>query len=127
MKKYKKCYASSKHLLNYFASNRAQSFYDLNKNKFKKVIPFHKECIITEDDNLPEISLVIPSPIPNINNGGISLILKWSKAKIKAEIVIPKIIPNSLDKIGSRAPLKTTSSNSGANKVVVKNKRINEK
>ena len=78
--------------------------YVLNKNKFKKVIPFHKECIITEEANLPEISLVIPSPIPNVNNGGISLILKWAKAKIKAEIVIPKIIPNSLDKIGSKTP-----------------------
>ena len=52
------------------------NLYVLNKNKFKKVIPFHKECIITEDDNLPEISLVIPNPIPNVNNGGISLILK---------------------------------------------------
>ena len=52
------------------------NLYVLNKNKFKKVIPFHKECIITEADNLPEISLVIPRPIPNINNGGISLTLK---------------------------------------------------
>ena len=52
------------------------NIYVLNKNRFKKVIPFHKECIITEDDSLPEISLVIPSPIPKINNGGISLILK---------------------------------------------------
>ena len=50
--------------------------YVRNKNKFKKVIPFHKECIITEDDNLPEISLVIPNPTPKVNNGGISLILK---------------------------------------------------
>ena len=52
------------------------NLYVLNKNKFKKVIPFHKECINTDDDNLPEISLVIPSPTPNVNNGGISLILK---------------------------------------------------
>ena len=52
------------------------NLYVLNKNKFKKVIPFHKECIITEDDNLPEISLVTPRPIPNVNKGGISLILK---------------------------------------------------
>ena len=89
-------------------------------------MPFHKECIITEDDNLPEISLVIPSPTPNTNNGGISLILKWAKAKIKAEIVIPKIIPNSLDKIGSKTPLKITSSNIGAKNVVVKNKSTNE-
>ena len=90
------------------------NLYVLNKNKFKKVIPFHKECIITEDDNLPEISLVIPRPIPSVNNGGISLILKWAKANIKAEIAIPKIIPNSLDKIGNRTPLKITSSNNGA-------------
>ena len=103
------------------------NFHVLNKNKFKKVIPFHKECIIIEDDNLPEISLVIPSPIPNVNKGGISLILKCAKAKIKAEIVIPKIIPNSLDKIGSNTPRKITSSNNGAKNVVVKNKRINEK
>ena len=101
--------------------------YVLKRNKFKKVIPFHKECIITEDDNLPEISLVIPSPIPNVNNGGISLILKWANAKIKAEIMIPRIIPNSLDKIGSKTPLKIISSNNGAKNVVVKNKRINEK
>ena len=99
----------------------------LNKYKFKKVNPFHRECMITEDDNLPEISLVIPSPIPKVNNGGISLILKWAKAKIKAEIAIPKIIPNSLDKIGSKTPLKISSSNNGAKNVVVKNKRINEK
>ena len=103
------------------------NLYVLNKNKFKKVIPFHKECIITEDANLPEIILVIPSPIPKVNNGGISLILKWAKAKIKAEIVIPKIIPNSLDKIGSKTPLKIISSNNGASNVVVKNKRINAK
>ena len=103
------------------------NLYVLNKNKFKKVIPFHKECINTDDDNLPEISLVIPSPTPKVNNGGISLILKWAKAKLKAEIIIPKIIPNSLDKIGSKTPLKITSSNIGAKNVVVKNKRVNEK
>ena len=103
------------------------NLYVLNKNKFKKVIPFHRECIITEEDNLPEISLVMPSPTPKVNNGSISLILKWAKAKIKAETVIPKIIPNSLDKIGNKTPRKITSSNNGAKKVVVKNKRINEK
>ena len=65
--------------------------------------------------------------MPKVNNGIISLILKWAKAKIKADIVIPKIIPNSLDKIGSRIPRKITSSNNGAIKVVVKNKSINEK
>ena len=52
------------------------NIYVLKRNKFKKVIPFHNECIITEDDSLPEISLVIPSPMPRVNNGGISLILK---------------------------------------------------
>ena len=83
--------------------------------------------MITEDDNLPEISLAIPSPTPRTNNGGISPILKWAKAKIKAEIVTPKIIPNSLDKIGSKTPLKITSSNIGAKNVVVKNKSKNDK
>ena len=92
-----------------------------------KVNPFHKECIITEDNNLPETSLVTPNPIPKINNGGISLILKWAKAKINAEIVMPKIIPNSLDKIGSNTPRKIISSNNGAKNVVVNNKRINDK
>ena len=52
------------------------NLYVLNKSKFKKVIPFHKECMITEEDNLPETSLVMPSPTPKINNGGISLRLK---------------------------------------------------
>ena len=103
------------------------NLYVLNKNKFKKVIPFHKECIITEDDNLPEISLAIPSPIPKVNNGIISPILKWAKAKINEEIVIPKIIPNSLDKTGSKTPLKIISSNNGAKNVVVKNKSTNDK
>ena len=52
------------------------NLYVLNNSKFKKVIPFQSECIITDEDNLPEISLVIPSPKPKVNNGGISLILK---------------------------------------------------
>ena len=51
-------------------------FYVLNKNKFKKVNPFHKECIITEESKLPEAILVIPSPMPKTNNGGISPKLK---------------------------------------------------
>ena len=102
------------------------NLYVLNKSKFKKVIPFHNECITTADVNLPEISLVIPNPIPKVNNGGISLTLKWAKAKIKAEIVIPKTIPNSLDKTGNKTPRKITSSNNGAKNVVVINKRINE-
>jgi hypothetical protein len=72
------------------------------------------------------MSLVVPSPIPKVNNGIISPILKCARAKIKAEIVIPKIIPNSLDKIGSKTPLKITSSNIGAKNVVVKNKSTNE-
>ena len=83
--------------------------------------------MITEDDNFPEISLVIPSPIPKINNGAISLKLKCASAKIKAEIAIPIIIPNSLDKIGNNTPRKIISSNSGAKNVVVKNKSKNEK
>ena len=70
---------------------------------------------------------MIPSPIPRVNNGSISLILKCAKAKINAEIVIPKIIPNSLDKIGNKTPRKIISSNNGAKNVVVKNKRMNEK
>ena len=102
------------------------NLYVLNKNKFRKVMPFHKECITTEDDNLPETSLVTPSPIPKINNGGVSLMLKWANAKIKAETIMPNIIPNSLDKIGSKTPRKITSSNNGAINVVVKNRRKNE-
>ena len=101
--------------------------YVLNKNKFKNVNPFHKECIITEDNKLPEKILVIPSPIPRTNKGGISLILKWAVANIKAEIKIPKIIPKSLDRIGSKTPRNMISSKKGANRVVVKNKRDNEK
>jgi len=50
--------------------------YVLNKNKFKKVNPFHKECIIIEENKLPEAILVIPSPIPRTNSGGISPKLK---------------------------------------------------
>ena len=64
--------------------------------------------------------------MPKVNNGIISPILKCAKAKIKAEIVIPNIIPNSLDKIGSKTPLKITSSKIGAKNVVVKNKSANE-
>ena len=45
-------------------------------NKFKKVNPFHRECIIIEENKLPEAILVIPNPIPRINNGGISPKLK---------------------------------------------------
>ena len=41
-----------------------------------KVNPFHNECIITEENKLPEAILVIPNPIPSTNNGGISPKLK---------------------------------------------------
>tara|TARA_Y100000991_G_C21669770_1_gene220442 strand:+ start:276 stop:488 length:213 start_codon:yes stop_codon:yes gene_type:complete len=70
---------------------------------------------------------VIPRPTPKTNNGGISAILKWANAKIKAEIAIPKITPNSLDNMGSKTPRNIISSKNGAKKVVVKNKRMNEK
>ena len=69
----------------------------------------------------------MPRPIPKTNNGGISEILKWAKAKIKAEIEIPKITPKSLDKTGSKTPRNIISSNKGAKNVVVKNKSINDK
>ena len=101
--------------------------YVLNKNKFKKVKPFHKECIITEESKLPEAILVIPSPIPRTNNGGISPKLKWANAKIKAETMMPEITPKSLERVGNKIPRNIISSNKGANKVVVTNKRINDK
>ena len=63
--------------------------YVLNKNKFKKVNPFHKECIITEENKLPEATLVIPNPPPRTNNGAISHKLRWANAKIKAETIMP--------------------------------------
>ena len=69
----------------------------------------------------------MPSPIPKTNNGGISLMLKCAIANIKAEIKTPKFLPKSLDIIGSKTPRNIISSNKGANNVVVKNKRINEK
>ena len=103
------------------------NFYVLNKNKFKNVNPFHKECIRTEDNKLPETILVIPSPIPKTNRGGNSPILKCAKAKIKAETKTPKIIPKSLESIGSKIPRNIISSNKGAKSVVVKNKRVKEK
>ena len=40
---------------------------------------------------------------------------------------MPKIIPKSLDKIGSKIPRNIISSNKGAKSVVVKNKSMNEK
>ena len=93
----------------------------------KKVKPFHKECITTEESKLPEAILVIPSPIPRTNNGGISPKLKWAKAKIKAETIIPEITPKSLERVGSKIPRNIISSNRGANRVVVKNNRKNDK
>ena len=70
---------------------------------------------------------MIPSPIPRINNGGISAKLKCAKAKIKAELIIPRIFPKSLERVGSRIPLNIISSNKGAKRVVVTNKRTNDK
>ena len=99
----------------------------LSKNKFKKVSPFHKECIITEESKLPEAILVTPSPIPRTKSGGISPILKWAKAKIKADIIMPQIIPKSLEIVGNKIPLKIISSKKGAKRVVVTNKITNEK
>ena len=116
-------YKLNKHLLVWFASKKIKNLYVLNKNKFKKVSPFHKECIMTDESKLPEATLVIPSPIPKTNNGGISPKLKWAKANIKAEINIPNIIPKSLERVGSKIPRKIISSNKGAKRVVVKNKR----
>ena len=99
----------------------------LNKKKFKKVNPFHKECIITEENKLPEAILVIPNPITRTNNGGISHKLKWANAKIKAETMIPEITPKSLERVGSKIPRNIISSNRGANRVVVTNNSKNDK
>ena len=82
---------------------------------------------MTEESKLPEAILVIPSPIPRTNNGSISPKLKWAKAKIKAETMIPKIIPKSLERVGSKMPRNIVSSNRGAKRVVVKNNRKNDK
>ena len=92
-----------------------------------KVNPFHKECIITEENKLPEAILVIPNPIPKTNNGGISPKLKCASAKIKAETMIPAITPKSLESVGSKIPRNIISSKRGANRVVVINKRKNDK
>ena len=82
---------------------------------------------MTEASKLPEAILVIPKPIPRTNNGGISPKLKWAKAKIKAETMIPKIIPKSLARVGSKMPRNIISSNRGAKRVVVTNNRKNDK
>ena len=65
--------------------------------------------------------------MPKTNNGGISPKLKWAKAKIKAENMMPKIIPKSLERVGSKTPRNITSSNRGASRVVVTNNRKNDK
>jgi len=83
--------------------------------------------MITEENKLPEATLVIPNPIPRTNNGGISPKLKCANANIKAETMMPEIIPKSLERVGSRIPLNIISSNKGANRVVVKNNRKNDK
>ena len=83
--------------------------------------------MITEENKLPEAILVIANPIPRTNNGGISAKLKWANAKIKAETMMPEITPKSLARVGSKIPRNITSSNSGANRVVVTNNRKNDK
>ena len=83
--------------------------------------------MITEENKLPEAILVIANPIPRTNNGGISPKLKWSKAKINAETIIPEITPKSLERVGSKIPRNIISSNKGASKVVVKNNKKNDK
>ena len=82
---------------------------------------------MTEESKLPEAILVIPNPIPRTNKGGISPKLKCAKAKIKAEIMMPKIIPKSLERVGSKIPRNIISSNRGASRVVVTNNRKNDK
>jgi len=69
----------------------------------------------------------MPSPIPRTNNGVISPKLKWANAKIKAEIMMPEITPKFLERVGSKIPRNIISSNKGASRVVVTNKRKNEK
>ena len=92
-----------------------------------KVNPFHKECIITEENKLPEVILVTANPIPRTNNGGISPKLKWANAKIKAETMMPEITPKSLERVGSKIPRNIISSNRGANRVVVTNNKKNDR
>ena len=120
-------YESDKHFLKKCASKKSIILHVLNKNKLRNVNPFHRECIITEDINLPETSLVTPSPIPNTNNGGISLKLKCAKANIKADIMMPKNFPKSRDKTGSSTPRNIISSKRGAKSVVVKSNKMNAK
>ena len=79
--------------------------------------------MITEENKLPEAILVIANPIPRTNNGGISRKLKWANAKIKAETMMPVITPKSLERVGSKIPRNITSSNKGANRLVVTNNK----
>ena len=82
---------------------------------------------MTEENKLPEAILVIANPIPRTNNGGISPKLKWANAKIKAETMMPEITPKSLERVGNKIPRNIISSNKGAKRVVVMNKRIKDK
>ena len=93
----------------------------------KKVNPFHKECIITEESKLPEAILVIPNPIPKTNNGSISPKLKWANANIKAETMMLEITPKFLERVGNKIPRNIISSNRGAKNVVVTNNKKNDK
>ena len=83
--------------------------------------------MITEENKLPEAILVIANPIPRTKSGGISPKLKWANAKIKAETMMPEIIPKSLERVGSKIPRNIISSNRGANRVVVTNNKKNER
>ena len=65
--------------------------------------------------------------MPRTNNGGISPKLKWAKAKTKAETIMPKTAPKSLERVGNKIPRNMISSKKGAKRVVVANKIINEK
>ena len=65
--------------------------------------------------------------MPRTNNGGISPKLKWAKAKIKAETMMPESTPKSLERVGSKIPRNIISSNKGANRVVVTTNRKNDK
>ena len=49
--------------------------------------------MITDEDNLPEINLVVAKPIPRTNSGGNSFKLKWANAKTNEDIKIPINLP----------------------------------
>ena len=46
-----------------------------------------------DEDNLPEISLVVAKPIPRTNNGGNSFKLRCASAKTNEDIKIPIVFP----------------------------------